>query len=127
MKYSRDWCTVLTLVLIVFAFWSCATTNSAGVRNREGQIETTPQIAHNLDYTVQRIDANISSDIKMKFAADELISASNINVDTSHCNVTLKGRVDTQAEADRAMKLGRSANGVRSVRSDLIVKSTNSK
>ncbi len=70
------------------------------------------------------MDANISSAIKLKFAADELLSVSDIHVDTSRCNVMLKGKVDTQAGADRAMQLGRAVVGVRSVRSSLTVKST---
>jgi osmotically-inducible protein OsmY len=124
MKHNRNFWTVIILALTVFAFVSCATTHSTSVRNTENEMETAPQIVNNLDYNGQRIDADISSAVKMKFATDELISDSRINIDTSRCNVTLKGNVDTQAEADRAMKLGRSVNGVRSVRSDLIVKST---
>jgi osmotically-inducible protein OsmY len=127
MKHSRNCFTILILAIFVFAFLSCATTHSTGVRNTENEVETTPQIVNNLDHKGQRIDADISSAIKMRFAIDELISDSHINVDTSRRNVTLKGKVDTQAEADRAMKLGRSVNGVRSVHSDLIVKSTTSK
>jgi osmotically-inducible protein OsmY len=127
MKHNRKFCTLIILVLTVFAFLSCATTHSTSVKNTENEMETTPQIVYNLDHKDRRIDADISSAIKMKFAIDELISDSNITVDTSRCNVTLKGKVDTQAEADRAMKLGRSVNGVRSVHSDLIVKSTTSR
>jgi hyperosmotically inducible protein len=127
MKHSRNCFTVLILAIFVFAFVSCATTHRTSVRNTENEMETTPQIANNDDYKGQRIDADISSAIRMRFAIDELISDSHINVDTSGRNVTLKGKVDTQAEADRAMKLGRSVNGVRSVHSDLIVKSITSK
>ena len=118
---------VFILVLAILAFVSCATTRSTAVGNKSGAIETTPQIVDNLDYTGQRIDADISSAIKMKFAADELLSNSNINVDTLNRKVTLNGKVDTQAGEDRAIRLGRSVDGVRSVRSSLTVKSAKSK
>lgn len=127
IKHTRNFCTVIIMALVVFPFLSCATTHSTGLRNAENEMETTSQIVNNLDQKDQRIDADISSAIKMRFAIDELISDSHISVDTSRCNVTLKGNVDSQAEADRAMKLGRSVHGVRSVHSDLIVKSTTNK
>ncbi len=78
-------------------------------------------IVENLDYTGQRIDADISSAIRQQFAADGLLSDSDINVDTTHGKVTLKGKGHTQAGADRAIQLGRSVDGVKSVRSSLTV------
>jgi len=66
-------------------------------------------------------DATISSAIMLKFANDDLISSSRINVDTTNGIVTLSGKVSTQPKVDRAMELGRSVEGVRRVRSNLIV------
>jgi osmotically-inducible protein OsmY len=68
-------------------------------------------------------DANITSAIKLKFANDEVLSAANIHVDTSDRSVSLMGLVMSQAIADRAVYLGRSVNGVKSVRSLLVVRS----
>jgi hyperosmotically inducible periplasmic protein len=110
----------LILTLAMFISWGCATTRNAG--DMEGTIATTPQMVDNTDYTGRTIDANISSAIRLKFASDGLLSDSDINVDTSHGKVTLKGKVDTQASADRALQLGRSADGVKSVHSRLTVK-----
>ena len=67
-------------------------------------------------------DATITSAIRVKFASDELVSASKINVDTSHRSVTLKGSVRSQAVADRALFLGRSVNHVKTVHSFLVVR-----
>jgi len=66
-------------------------------------------------------DGSITAAIKMKFANDELVSASNIDVDTSNGLVTLNGTVATQAEANRAIELAQTVNGVKNVRSNLII------
>jgi osmotically-inducible protein OsmY len=76
-------------------------------------------VSKNADGRTQ--DANISSAIMLKFAKDDLISSSRINVDTTNGSVTLNGKVSTQLKADRAMQLGRSVEGVKRVRSNLIV------
>jgi hyperosmotically inducible protein len=51
----------------------------------------------------------------MKFAKDETVDALDINVDTTDGNVTLTGDVATQAEADQAILLARTVEGVKSV------------
>jgi osmotically-inducible protein OsmY len=114
----------LFAVAILLVCWGCVTARSAGIENREATMEATPQLGDNVQYTGERMDANLSSAIRMKFSTDDLLSGSDINVDTTNGNVTLNGKVDTQAEANRAMRLGRSVDGVRSVRSSLIVKTT---
>jgi osmotically-inducible protein OsmY len=69
-------------------------------------------------------DGSITAAVKMRFANDELVSASRIDVDTSNGIVTLNGTVDSQAEADRAVQLAQTVNGVKNVRSNLIVQRT---
>ena len=90
--------------------------------NRTHDSKVTEQTTGKTDNANQRIDANISSAIKMKFATDELLSDSDINIDTNQRNVTLRGKLNTQAEENRAIQLGRSVDGVRSVHSNLSVK-----
>jgi osmotically-inducible protein OsmY len=68
-------------------------------------------------------DAMITSAIKLKFASDDLVTSSNINIDTIRGKVTLSGKAHNQNEADRAMQLARSTDGVKVVRSNLVVKS----
>jgi osmotically-inducible protein OsmY len=120
MKYKMH-SSLLIFAFAVFAFAGCATTRNMGIANQEGAIVRPPMMVENLDSADQRVDADISSAIRQKFAADGLLSDSNINVDTTGGRVTLKGKVDTQAGADRALQLGRSVDGVKSVRSSLTV------
>jgi hyperosmotically inducible periplasmic protein len=111
-------------VLVVFLSTGCATAHNRGVAIKEGAIEPGQQFGNNAEDIGLRLqDASISSAIKLKFANDELISASDINVDTTNGFVTLRGTVGSKAKADRAMKLGRSTDGVKSVHSHLFVRS----
>lgn len=71
-------------------------------------------------------DASITSAIRLKFATDEVVSAANIHVDTSGRSVRLVGLVASQAIADRAVQLGRSVDGVKTVHSQLIVRTEKS-
>ena len=64
-------------------------------------------------------DAGITAKVKASLIADDLTKARNINVDTAKATVTLKGTVESQAEADRAMQIARSTDGVMAVRSEL--------
>lgn len=68
------------------------------------------------------VDATITSEIKVKFAADSLVKASDIDVDTKDNRVTLTGTVSSKSERDRAVRIARSVKGVRAVRSILIVR-----
>lgn len=123
MKLSMN--SILILALGIFLSWGCATIQSSGSGNREGQIVTTQRMAPDIDNSRSgAMDAKISSAIRVKFAADGLLSVSDINVDTTQGNVTLKGNVASQAGANRALQLGRSVDGVRSVHSGLTVKGT---
>jgi hyperosmotically inducible periplasmic protein len=69
-------------------------------------------------------DGSITAAIKMKFANDEVVSASHIDVDTSNGVVTLNGTVVSQEEANRAVELAQAVNGVKNVRSNLIIEKT---
>jgi len=66
-------------------------------------------------------DAGITSAVKTKFAADDTVKASQINVDTSDKVVTLSGTVDTQAAKTRALELARETKGVVRVSDQLTV------
>jgi osmotically-inducible protein OsmY len=68
-------------------------------------------------------DASLTSAIRLKFSQDSLVSAAKIHVDTSNRSVMLIGTVMNQDIVDRALSLGRSVNGVKSVHSLLIVRS----
>jgi hyperosmotically inducible periplasmic protein len=113
---------LIILALAVFVIAGCTTTKNTGVAIKEGSTAAGKQVgeeAKDVGKTVE--DASITSAIKMKFANDELVSASTINVDTNQGHVTLSGTVGSQAELDRAVLLGRSVDGVKSVRSNLTI------
>ena len=59
--------------------------------------------------------------MKTALAAEKNVSATSINVDTVQGNVTLSGRVASQIEADRALQVARSVDGVKAVDSKLSV------
>ena len=112
----------ILLALAVFVSVSCTAKRNTAVAMNEGFIERYQwdvDVSKNADGRTQ--DANISSAIMLKFASDDLISTSRINVDTTNGSVTLNGTVSAQLKADRAMELGRSVEGVKRVRSNLIV------
>jgi len=119
-KLLFPWISVFAMAAFLFA--GCATTKTSGVITPEGDIEKRERTVDKAgDSGNRNNDASISTAIKTKFASDQLISDSNINVDTRHAHVTLNGRVGSQAEVTRAVKIGRSIKGVKSVHSNLIV------
>ena len=114
---------LLILALAGFVSAGCTTTKNTGVAIKEGGTEAGQQVAHGAKQVGEKIeDASITSAIKMKFANDELVSASKIDVDTKDGHVTLTGSVASEAEATRAIELGRSVDGVKSVHSNLTVR-----
>ncbi len=113
---------LIVLALAGFISAGCATTKNTGVALKEGATEAGQEVAEKAGKVGEKVeDASITSAIKMKFANDELVSASDINVDTANGHVTLKGTVDSQAEATRAIQIGRSVDGVKSVYSKLTI------
>ena len=57
-------------------------------------------------------DAGITTAVKGKLVADDLVKARQINVDTQNKVVTLTGEVRTQAEESRALQIARETKGV---------------
>ena len=64
-------------------------------------------------------DAEITAAVKAKFMTDENVAARHIDVDTNNGIVTLRGKVSSETEADRAIELAKTADGVRLVHSYL--------
>lgn len=69
-------------------------------------------------------DAGISTAIKSKFVADDMVKAYEIDVDTDNRVVTLTGEVATSIAKDQALKLARETDGVRDVVDKLSVADT---
>lgn len=60
-------------------------------------------------------DSGITSSVKSKLVADDLVKARPINVDTKDKVVTLTGQVQSPAEESRALQIARDTKGVRDV------------
>jgi osmotically-inducible protein OsmY len=67
------------------------------------------------------VDASITAAVRMKIARQDLSSKNDILVQTSNGVVTLKGRVNSQVEAEHAVHLAQQAEGVNRVISELRV------
>jgi len=67
-------------------------------------------------------DAALTSAVKSKLLADPDVSGLKIDVDTTNGVVTLRGDVSTKAEANEAVRLARTTEGVRDVVSKLRVR-----
>lgn len=67
-------------------------------------------------------DPALTTSVKSKLIADDLVKARNIDVDTRDSVVTLTGEVRSQAEKDQALKLARETDGVKSVMDRITVK-----
>jgi osmotically-inducible protein OsmY len=66
-------------------------------------------------------DAGITTAVKSKLAADDVVEANDINVDTQNKVVTLTGTVDTAAAKARAVEVTRATDGVANVVDNLRV------
>ena len=68
-------------------------------------------------------DAMITTKVKAKLAADDMVKAMDIDVDTESAEVSLSGTVASDTVRDRAVELAESVDGVASVDADgLMVK-----
>ena len=69
-------------------------------------------------------DSGITTNVKTKLAADDIVKASQVDVTTHNHVVTLTGEVDTAIEKDQALKIARNTDGVRDVIDQLRVAET---
>jgi hypothetical protein len=66
-------------------------------------------------------DAGLTSKVKARFAADDVVRASDINVTTEDHVVTLTGQVESATAKAQAVRLTRETEGVRDVVDGLVV------
>jgi len=67
-------------------------------------------------------DARITQMVQQKLGNAAVLSGDNIHVQVNNGEVVLHGSVDDQQSERRALNLARSVNGVKAVRSELVVK-----
>jgi hypothetical protein len=69
-------------------------------------------------------DAGVTTSVKAKLAADDMVKAYQVDVDTSDFVVTLRGDVETAAQKEHAVMIARNTDGVRDVIDQLRVNPT---
>jgi hyperosmotically inducible periplasmic protein len=70
----------------------------------------------------EKVDPLITAKVKMKFAADDLVKAHQINVDSERDGVvTLRGTVPSETAHKRAIEIAKTTEGVRQVNDQLKV------
>jgi hyperosmotically inducible periplasmic protein len=67
-------------------------------------------------------DSTLTTRVKGKFAADPVVSAMSISVETLKGMVQLSGFAKSPEEKSKAEMLARNTSGVQSVRNDIIVR-----
>ncbi len=72
-------------------------------------------IALALTVACSQSDAGITTAVKAKLAADDMIKAYKVDVDTQNRVVTLSGDVETSAQREHAIMIARNTRGVRDV------------
>jgi hyperosmotically inducible protein len=60
-------------------------------------------------------DAGITTAVKSKLAADDMVKAYQVDVDTANNVVTLSGEVETAAQREHAVLIARNTDGVTDV------------
>jgi hyperosmotically inducible periplasmic protein len=89
--------------------------------------DTATDVGHEVEKGAKAVgtaadDTRITGEIKVKFGADDQVSASNIDVDTKNGVVTLKGTVKSSAERDKALEIAKAIDGVKDVHSYLTIR-----
>ena len=67
-------------------------------------------------------DSLITSKVKAAFAADPMVKATQVQVETFKGTVQLSGFVDSRESAQKAMEIARSVKGVKSVKNDTVIR-----
>jgi hyperosmotically inducible periplasmic protein len=101
---------VLTLALATALVATLATTTGCAVANKQ------QTVGSYID------DATLTTRVKSKFAADPVVSAMGISVETLKGTVQLSGFAKSSEERMTAEKLARETSGVAAVRNDIVVR-----
>lgn len=64
-------------------------------------------------------DTAITSEVKAKLLADDIVPSRKVKVETTDGVVQLSGTVDSQAQSDRAESIAKAIDGVKRVKNDL--------
>ena len=104
MKERKVFIGYLVLIMLVATFMACASSPTQ---------ESTGEYVD---------DSVITTKVKSLLAADDFLKSFQIGVETFKGTVQLSGFVDSQNTVNKAVEITRSVKGVRSVKSNLILK-----
>jgi osmotically-inducible protein OsmY len=104
MKKRKVFVGYLVLIMLVATFMACASSPTQ---------ESTGEYVD---------DSVITTKVKSLLAADDFLKSFQIGVETFKGTVQLSGFVDSQNTVNKAVEITRSVKGVRSVKSNLILK-----
>jgi hypothetical protein len=95
--------------------------------NRDGKLDMNEYSEYRRNKEQQNVkrlvsDAELITRVKAKLVKDAGLKSLKINVDAHKSTVILSGFVDTQAQADQAVAVARSVDGVEKVTNGLVVK-----
>jgi osmotically-inducible protein OsmY len=102
----HGWLAALALIGIVS--WGCSHSSSASQESRTAGSAIR--------------DASITASVKISLVFEPGVAATEINVDTDHGVVTLRGEVGTEAERQLAVKVAEDVSNVREVVNELKVR-----
>ena len=116
------------LLLVMWLSAGCASARRTGAATKDATVAAGQEVGDKTEDVAEKVgdktsDATITAAVKMKFAADKAVDALKIDVDTNDKLVTLTGTVNSKAEADKAVALARSVEGVKAVTPRLTIKS----
>lgn len=122
---------VFAFPILLLAIWisvGCASARRSGTAVKDATVAAGQEVGDKTEDVAEKVgekttDATITAAVKMKFAADKTVDAFKINVDTTDNLVTLTGTVNTKVEADKAVALAKSVEGVKGVTPRLTIKS----
>jgi hyperosmotically inducible protein len=66
-------------------------------------------------------DDYLSDEIRSKLASDQVVKGGAIEVEVHDGAVTLKGKVEEEKQKDKAEKVAKKVNGVKSVKNEIVL------
>jgi hyperosmotically inducible protein len=114
-KIGAPWAAIAALMIATSALGGCALAMLNGAASSGGG-SSAPAPARS------RTDDAISTSVRSKLAADPVLKAFNLSVDTHDGVVTLRGQVAKVEQRNAALADARSVAGVKSVQSLITVK-----
>jgi hyperosmotically inducible periplasmic protein len=112
--FRRSGFLVLPIVLISTASWTRAAELDPAAQTPTQEVKKAPEKAGNAI-----TDSWITMKVHAQFIPEDALEGSDIDVDTNHGVVTLKGTVPTPAGRDRALAIAKATDGVKSVTNQL--------